>query len=97
MGIQIIEVLFIFGWVSFTMGIFFSVLKYVGWLRADELEEEVGMDLSRHKGTAYNVEDTNEETVKQLEMSRHRSSLGEDISVKKQEEAAVADDQEIEA
>jgi len=48
---QLIGVLFVVGWVSVLMIPFFSTLHYMGWLRADSLEEIVGLDISYHGGT----------------------------------------------
>lgn len=48
---QIITVLFILGWTLFTMMPFFIWLNYKGWLRADSLEELVGLDISYHGGS----------------------------------------------
>jgi len=47
---QVLTVLFIIGWVSFTMLPFFIWLNYKGWLRSDSLEELVGLDISYHGG-----------------------------------------------
>lgn len=52
MGLQLIGLLFIFGWVSCIMLPFFIFLNYLGWLRADPLDEIVGLDLSYHEGLA---------------------------------------------
>jgi ammonium transporter, Amt family len=70
-GIQLIGVVFIFGWTSVLMGSFFYVLKFMGCLRIDPLEEEVGMDISRHKGAAYDIQPVADDSVKQLQSSRH--------------------------
>ena len=72
MGAQIVGVLFIFGWVAVTMGALFYILKIVGWYRISELEEHVGMDLSRHKGGAYDLSIPDKEFVDQLNVSRSR-------------------------
>jgi ammonium transporter, Amt family len=79
-GIQLLGILFIFAWGSVVMGSYFYALNYMGWLRIDALEEEVGMDISRHKGAAYDLTTgvANEEDVKQLENAR--SSITEDRS-----------------
>lgn len=45
---QICAALFIFGWTFITMFPFFIWLNYKGWLRADSLEELVGLDVSYH-------------------------------------------------
>ena len=43
---QLLCVVFIVGWVIFTMLPFFLWLNYMGWFRADSLEELVGLDLA---------------------------------------------------
>mmetsp|Transcript_57998 Transcript_57998/g.86157 ORF Transcript_57998/g.86157 Transcript_57998/m.86157 type:complete len:501 (-) Transcript_57998:343-1845(-) len=57
LGIQLIAVLFILAWVFAIMGPFFIILNYYNWLRVDPLEEEVGLDISRHNGSVYNYEE----------------------------------------
>lgn len=49
-GTQCLGVLFILGWVFFFMYPFFSFLNWKGWLRADPLDEIVGLDISYHGG-----------------------------------------------
>jgi Amt family ammonium transporter len=51
LGAQACAALFICGWTFFTMFPFFIWLNYQGWLRADSLEELVGLDISYHGGT----------------------------------------------
>jgi len=53
---QLCGLLFIIGWVSVLMGPFFLVLNYLGWFRADPLEEVVGLDISYHGGNAYDFD-----------------------------------------
>lgn len=50
LGAQACTGLFIIGWTFFTMFPFFFWLSYQGWLRADSLEELVGLDISYHGG-----------------------------------------------
>ena len=80
MGIQLISVLFVFSWTTATFTPFCLVLKFFGHLRIDALEEEVGMDISRHKGPAYkNDGSANSEAVIELATSRRNlmdTSLG---------------------
>uniref|UniRef100_A0A7S3LF15 Ammonium transporter n=1 Tax=Amphora coffeiformis TaxID=265554 RepID=A0A7S3LF15_9STRA len=52
MGVQLVGFLFIVGWVTFIMFPFFIFLNWAGWLRADPLDEIVGLDLSYHEGLA---------------------------------------------
>ena len=70
MGLQICMILFVFGWTVTVFTPFCYVLKWLNWLRIDPLEEEVGMDLSRHKGSAYQSEGSNAEAVAELSASR---------------------------
>lgn len=48
MGSQLIGMLFITSWVSLIMYPTFSILNYMGWFRADPLDEIVGLDASYH-------------------------------------------------
>jgi Amt family ammonium transporter len=82
LGIQLIAVLFIFVWTSVVMGAFFSFLKCMGWLRIDRLEEEVGMDISRHKGSAYdNDGSARASSVDQLNNSRRNLMAGKEGAI----------------
>mmetsp|Transcript_166 Transcript_166/g.283 ORF Transcript_166/g.283 Transcript_166/m.283 type:complete len:221 (+) Transcript_166:1333-1995(+) len=73
-GIQIIAVLFITGWTGVVMGVYFWILNFFGMLRIDPLEEEVGMDLSRHKGSAYTMDGSaKQEHVEELTQKRNES------------------------
>eukprot|EP00566_Odontella_aurita_P005741 CAMPEP_0113542454 /NCGR_PEP_ID=MMETSP0015_2-20120614/9618_1 /TAXON_ID=2838 /ORGANISM="Odontella" /LENGTH=561 /DNA_ID=CAMNT_0000442517 /DNA_START=82 /DNA_END=1767 /DNA_ORIENTATION=+ /assembly_acc=CAM_ASM_000160 len=47
---QVIGLLFVVGWVTAIMFPFFIILNYLGWFRADSLEEMVGLDISYHGG-----------------------------------------------
>jgi len=93
LGVQLIGILFITGWTVALMYPFFWMMDFFGSLRVDPLEEEAGMDISRHNGPGYNV-DTSEhendaiETLKEkresiLSLSRHKnkSSVNEGAAV----------------
>lgn len=47
---QVITLICILGWTFCTMMPFFIWLNYMGWFRADSLEELVGLDISYHGG-----------------------------------------------
>lgn len=51
---QIVGLLFILTWTVGAMAPFFILLNYLGWFRADSLEEVVGLDISYHGGAVYN-------------------------------------------
>jgi ammonium transporter, Amt family len=67
---------FILVWVGGLMTPFFFILKLAGMLRVDRLEEEVGLDISHHRGTAYDLSGPNKEHVEELmevRASKHAS------------------------
>ena len=64
--VEFCGVLWIIGWVSITMIPFFLVLNFLGLFRVDALEEEVGLDISHHKGAAYDLAGPSKEDVEEL-------------------------------
>jgi ammonium transporter, Amt family len=65
-GIQLLVVVSIFVWGSLTMGFCFGLMRLLGWYRVDPLEEAVGMDMSRHKGPAYEYTTPPDDSVNKL-------------------------------
>ena len=51
---QIFLMLWIIGFAGITMTLYFLALKYLDLLRVNEVDEDVGLDISVHKGSAYN-------------------------------------------
>mmetsp|Transcript_11336 Transcript_11336/g.26278 ORF Transcript_11336/g.26278 Transcript_11336/m.26278 type:complete len:499 (+) Transcript_11336:374-1870(+) len=64
--VQICAILWIIGWVTATMVPFFIVLRAIGFFRVDPLEEEVGLDISHHRGAAYDLTGPKQEDVEEL-------------------------------
>ena len=83
MGLQIIAVIFIFSWTFVVMGIFFYILQLMNVLRMDPLEEEAGMDVSRHKGAACDITPPSENVVQELVQRRsdHGSRHKKNVSI----------------
>lgn len=72
--VQLISVVWICTWVFAVMTPFFMVLNAVGMFRVDPLEEEVGLDISHHRGSAYDLGGPKKEDVEELmevRASRH--------------------------
>lgn len=72
--VQFIGVCWIMGWVGAVMTPFFILLNAMGIFRVDALEEEVGLDISHHRGTAYDLEPAKQADVEELmevRASRH--------------------------
>jgi Amt family ammonium transporter len=71
---QLVAVVWICGWVFFVMTPFFLTLNALGMFRVDPLEEEVGLDISHHRGAAYDLSSAKQEDVEELmevRASRH--------------------------
>mmetsp|Transcript_29024 Transcript_29024/g.42823 ORF Transcript_29024/g.42823 Transcript_29024/m.42823 type:complete len:569 (+) Transcript_29024:129-1835(+) len=71
---QCIQVGFIIAWVTVCMVPFFVFLRCVGLFRVDPLEEEVGLDVSHHRGTAYNFDGVDDNAKEKFENSRKGSN-----------------------
>ena len=56
LGAQLIEILVITAWTGGFIGIYFFILRLLGKHRVSEQQEMMGIDLSKHGGSAYNVE-----------------------------------------
>mmetsp|Transcript_27884 Transcript_27884/g.59655 ORF Transcript_27884/g.59655 Transcript_27884/m.59655 type:complete len:303 (+) Transcript_27884:710-1618(+) len=72
--VQLASILWIIVWVGCVMTPFFVVLNTVGMFRVDPLEEEVGLDISHHRGAAYDLEPAKQNDVEELmevRASRH--------------------------
>jgi Amt family ammonium transporter len=63
---QFTGVCFIMGWVLCIMFPFFMMLNALGMFRVDALEEEVGLDISHHRGAAYDLSMPKKEDVEEL-------------------------------
>jgi len=63
---QICCVLWVLAWVTVIMTPFFIVLNMLGMFRVDPLEEEVGLDISHHRGSAYDLSGPKAEDVEEL-------------------------------
>eukprot|EP01082_Thalassiosira_pseudonana_P011298 g10145.t1.2.5e17418b g10145 g10145.t1 contig4:1306567-1308013(-) len=71
LGCQLVSILFVLGWSACIFAPFCLALKTLNWLRIDPLEEEVGMDISRHKGPAYESEGSaHSDAIEKLSASR---------------------------
>ncbi len=78
-AVEIIGVLLIIVWAAGVMTPFFIVLNMFGMFRVDPLEEKVGLDVSHHKGAAYDLTGPKLEDVDALNENR-QSKHGEKFS-----------------
>lgn len=76
LGCQICGILFVFGWVFFLMFPFFIWLNYMGWFRADSLEELVGLDISYHGGSALGNDEVKLEYVEAFNRRKGKGAGG---------------------
>jgi ammonium transporter, Amt family len=71
---QLAGLAWILAWVGGIMTPFFLVLNALGQFRVDRVEEEVGLDISHHRGAAYDLSGAKKEHVEELleiRASRH--------------------------
>lgn len=90
-GCQLIALLFIFGWTFTVMGAWWCFINFMGWLRVDPLEEEAGLDISRHKGAGYVIEETDKDVVDQMKSSRHNTVDSKNFAAAPDNDAAEVD------
>ena len=64
--VQVVSVLWVLGWVFALMTPFFMILNMAGMFRVDALEEEVGLDISHHRGAAYDLSGPSKNDVEEL-------------------------------
>jgi Amt family ammonium transporter len=74
---ELLGILFIIGWTVGLMLPFFTVLNLIGWFRVDPLEEKVGLDISHHKGSAYDLSGPGDDLVAEHQASKHGSGTAE--------------------
>jgi len=55
LGVEILGIVFIIGWTAGIMTPFFIIINALGLFRVDPTEERVGLDISHHKGAAYDM------------------------------------------
>jgi Amt family ammonium transporter len=77
LGVQLLGLMFIIGWVVCIMLPFFIWLDWKGWFRADPLEEIVGLDTSYHGGLALRggQEEINPEYVSAYKKQKEENIL----------------------
>ena len=67
---EFLGVLFIIGWTMGIMAPFFMLLNFLGVFRVDPVEEMVGLDVSHHKGSAYDFNGPSAQEVEDFSASR---------------------------
>ena len=88
------SILFIIGWVVTIMTPFFLVLTAAGMFRVDQLEEDVGLDISHHRGSAYDMSGPDDEHVKEL-MEERASKHGKVEVPKEVSDAAEKEEDDM--
>mmetsp|Transcript_17198 Transcript_17198/g.24521 ORF Transcript_17198/g.24521 Transcript_17198/m.24521 type:complete len:528 (-) Transcript_17198:71-1654(-) len=87
---QVCGILFIIGWTSAIMLPFFWAMKRFKMLRVELYEEEIGLDIIHHKGSAYNFRYANskdledEESKLPIRKERHNGDRNFDASFRVQ-------------
>merc|ERR1712127_561299 len=74
-GAQVCGVLWVTAWVGAIMTPYFLLLNVLGMFRVDALEEEVGLDISHHKGSAYDLSAPAADVVEKYELSMSQRKI----------------------
>jgi len=72
-GVEILGVLFVIGWTAGIMTPFFFIINMLGLFRVDPTEEKVGLDISHHKGAAYDLTEADRADID--EMTEQRATV----------------------
>jgi ammonium transporter, Amt family len=86
--VQFTGLCWVIGWVTAVMTPFFIMLNMLGMFRVDALEEEVGLDISHHRGSAYDMTGPSGDHVEKL--MEVRASRHGKVEVPKETAAPVA-------
>lgn len=70
LGVELAGILFIIAWTVGLMTPFFLALNALGMFRVDPTEEKVGLDISHHKGAAYDLSGADAGDIAELEEKR---------------------------
>lgn len=73
LGVEILGVLFVIGWTAGIMTPFFFLINMLGLFRVDPTEEKVGLDISHHKGAAYDLTEADRADID--EMTEQRATV----------------------
>lgn len=73
---ELCGIAFIIVWVTVVMTPYFVLLRLLGLFRVDQLEEDVGMDISHHKGAAYDLTKANDDVVDEFIEKRSQHGRG---------------------
>ena len=63
--------MFIVGWTGGVMTPFFILINALGLFRVDAIDEQVGLDISHHRGAAYDLDPAKQADIDELNASRH--------------------------
>lgn len=86
---QLVGVVLILVWTTGVMTPFFMLLKFYGVFRVDPEEELIGLDLSHHRGSAYNMSGPSKEA---LEDYSNRSRKNSTERVKSNQSGKLSDE-----
>jgi len=77
-GCEVVGVLLIIVWAAGIMTPFFLALNFLGMFRVDPIEEKVGLDISHHKGAAYELDGPATDDVDAYAASKHGEKFSDD-------------------
>merc|ERR1712106_636640 len=70
LGNELLGIVFIIGWTAGIMTPFFVIINALGLFRVDATEERVGLDISHHKGAAYDMKPADQADIDEMTEKR---------------------------
>jgi len=69
-GVELLGIVWIIGWTAGVMTPFFVIINALGLFRVDATEERVGLDISHHKGAAYDMKAADQADIDEMTEKR---------------------------
>jgi len=88
---QLVEALFIIGWVFVFMYPFFGCLNYLGWFRADPLEEIIGLDISYHGGSVLHDDEACMEYAQARRVQNQLNKSSWKLRIRRKQQSTAGD------
>jgi len=73
---ECVTILFVFGWVTSIMLPFFCLLRHLKLFRVSQEDEEVGLDISKHGGSAYVLAGPSDEALEAFKKGKEGEIIG---------------------
>mmetsp|Transcript_32651 Transcript_32651/g.39074 ORF Transcript_32651/g.39074 Transcript_32651/m.39074 type:complete len:490 (+) Transcript_32651:97-1566(+) len=80
LGNELLGIMFIIGWTAGIMTPFFILINWLGLFRVDATEERVGLDISHHKGAAYDMSRPDDADIDEMKEKRSATAHNREVA-----------------